>query len=227
MNQTTKSFWAGVRAEFPLLIGVFPFGLIYGALALGAGLAPLEAQMMSSIVFAGSAQFITTQLVRDAAPGLIIVLTIAVVNLRHMLYSASVAPYLKHLPRRWKTVLAYLLTDEAYAAVGLHYESNGLTPTGQWFFLGAGVALWTTWQISSALGIFLGAALPSAWPLDFALPLTFIAMVMPVLKDKPTLAAALSAGTVALLAQGLPFKLGLILAALVGIVTGTYLESRR
>ncbi len=227
MNQTSKSFWAGVRAEFPLLIGVFPFGLIYGALALGAGLAPLEAQMMSSIVFAGSAQFITTQLVRDAAPGLIIVLTIAVVNLRHMLYSASVAPYLKHLPRRWKPMLAYLLTDEAYAAAGLHYERHGLTPTGHWFFLGAGLALWTTWQISSALGIFLGAALPSAWPLDFALPLTFIAMVMPVLKDKPMLAAALSAGAVALLAQGLPFKLGLILAALVGIVTGTSLESRR
>ncbi len=227
MNQASKSFWAGVRAEIPLLIGVFPFGLIYGALALGAGLAPLEAQMMSSIVFAGSAQFITAQLVRDAAPGLIIVLTIAVVNLRHMLYSASVAPYLKHLPRRWKMALAYLLTDEAYATVGLHYERHGLTPTGHWFFLGAGLALWTTWQISSAFGIFLGAALPSAWPLDFALPLTFIAMVMPALKDKPALAAALSAGAVALLAQGLPFKLGLIVAALVGIVTGTYMEGRR
>jgi 4-azaleucine resistance transporter AzlC len=227
MNQAAKSFWAGVRAELPLLIGVFPFGLIYGALALGAGLSPGAAQMMSSIVFAGSAQFITTQLVRDFTPGFVIVLTIAVVNLRHMLYSASVAPYVEHLPLRWKTVLAYLLTDEAYAVVGLHYESNGFTPTGQWFFLGAGLALWTTWQVSSALGIFLGAALPSAWSLDFALPLTFIAMVMPVLKDKPMLAAALSAGMVALLAQGLPFKLGLILAALVGIVTGTYLESRR
>ena len=227
MNQAAKSFWAGVRAEFPLLVGVFPFGLIYGALALGAGLAPLEAQMMSSIVFAGSAQFITTQLVRDAAPGLIIVLTIAVVNLRHMLYSASVAPYLKQLPRRWKTMLAYLLTDEAYAAVGLYYESQGATRTGHWFFLGAGLALWTTWQISGGVGIFLGAALPSAWPLDFALSLTFIALVIPVLKDKPMLAAALSAGIVALLAQGLPFKLGLILAALVGIVTGTVLESRR
>jgi 4-azaleucine resistance transporter AzlC len=227
MNQVTKSFWAGVRRELPLLIGVVPFGLIYGALALGAGLSPATAQMMSSIVFAGSAQFITTQLIRDSAPGLVIVSTIAVVNLRHMLYSASVAPYIEHLPMRWKTGLAYLLTDEAYAAVILHYESNGFTPASHWFFLGAGLALWTTWQVSSALGIFLGTALPSSWPLDFALPLTFIAMVMPVLKDKPMLAAALSAGTVALLAQELPFKLGLILAAFVGIVTGTVLESHR
>jgi 4-azaleucine resistance transporter AzlC len=226
MNQTMKSFWAGVRAESPLLIGVFPFGLIYGALAIGAGISPAAAQMMSSIVFAGSAQFIAAQLIREYAPGLVIVLTIAVVNLRHMLYSASIAPYIEHLPARWKTLLAYLLTDEAYAATIIHYEEDGFTPTGHWFFFGAGLALWTTWQLSSALGIFLGAALPSSWPLDFAIPITFIAMVMPVLKDKPIVAAAVSAGTVALLAFSLPFKLGLILAALVGIFTGTYLENR-
>jgi 4-azaleucine resistance transporter AzlC len=227
MNQTMKSFWAGVRAESPLLVGVFPFGLIYGALALSAGLSPAAAQMMSSIVFAGSSQFVAAQLIHESAPGLVIVLTIAVVNLRHMLYSASVAPYIEHLPTRWKAGLAYLLTDETYAATIIHYEEDGLTPTSHWFFLGAGLALWTTWQASSALGIFLGAAIPSSWPLDFALPLTFIAMVMPVLKDKPVVASALSAGTVALLAFGLPYKLGLILAALVGIFIGTFLENRK
>jgi 4-azaleucine resistance transporter AzlC len=227
MNQIAKSFWAGIRAESPLLIGVFPFGLIYGALALGAGLSPSAAQMMSSIVFAGSAQFVTAQLVHDSAPGLVIVLTIGVINLRHMLYSASIAPYIEHLPMRWKTLLAYLLTDEAYAATIVHYEKEEISPTSHWFFLGAGLALWTIWQISSALGIFLGAAIPSSWPLDFALPLTFIAMVMPVLKDKPVVAAAVSAGTVALLAYSLPYKLGLILAALVGIFVGTLLENRK
>jgi 4-azaleucine resistance transporter AzlC len=227
MNQTMKSFWAGVRAESPLLVGVFPFGLIYGALALSSGLAPAPAQMMSSIVFAGSSQFVAAQLIHDSAPGLVIVVTIAVVNMRHMLYSASVAPYIEHLPMRWKALLAYLLTDEAYAATIIHYEEEGFTQTSHWFFLGAGVALWTTWQVSSALGIFLGTAIPAAWPLDFALPLTFIAMVMPVLKDKPVVAAALSAGIVALLAYSLPFKLGLILAALVGILTGTLLEKSK
>ena len=227
MNQTMKSFWAGVRAESPLLVGVFPFGLIYGALALSSGLSPAPAQMMSSIVFAGSSQFVAAQLIHDSAPGLVIILTIAVVNMRHMLYSASVAPYVEHLPMRWKALLAYLLTDEAYAATIIHYEEEGFTPTSHWFFLGAGLALWTTWQVSSALGIFLGAAIPSSWPLDFAAPLTFMAMVMPVLKDKPVVAAALSAGMVALLAYSLPFKLGLILAALVGILIGTYLESRK
>jgi 4-azaleucine resistance transporter AzlC len=224
MDQTLRSFWAGVRAEFPLLIGVFPFGLIYGALALSAGLSPIAALMMSSIVFAGSSQFVAAQLVHDAAPGVVIILTITVVNLRHILYSASIAPYLKDLSTRWKSLLAYLLTDEAYAATIIHYEKEGLTATSHWFFLGAGFSLWFTWQTSSAIGIFLGTAIPAAWPLDFALPLTFIAMVVPVLKDRAVIAAAFSAGVVALLAYGLPYKLGLILAALVGITVGTLLE---
>jgi len=227
MSEKAKYFWAGVRAEIPLLIGVFPFGMIYGALALNAGLSKLASQMMSSIVFAGSAQFVTTQLVLDSAPGFVIVLTIAVVNLRHVLYSASLAPYLASVSTRWKPLLAYLLTDEAYAPSVVHYEEKGITPFSHWFLFGAGLALWTNWQISTALGIFLGTAIPESWSLDFALPLTFIAMVVPVLKNRPAIAAALSAGVVALLAYSLPYRLGLILAALVGITVGTFLESNQ
>ncbi len=227
MKTDTSSFWAGVRAELPLLTAVFPFGMIYGALALDAGLTVPAAQAMSAIVFAGSAQFVAAQLIRDAAPGLVIVLTIAVVNLRHMLYSASLAPHLKHLSHRWKSLLAYLLTDEAYAVAVLHYEKAGGAAAGHWYFFGAGLALWTTWQISTAAGVFLGAAIPASWPLDFALPLTFIAIVVPVLKDRPAIVAALSAGAMAILAYGLPYKLGLILAALVGIALGTWLEGRK
>ena len=227
MSEQSKQFWAGARAEIPLEIGGIPFGLIYGALALNAGLSPAEAQMMSAIVFAGSAQFITSQLVHEGTPGLVIVLTIAVVNLRHMLYSASLAPYIATLPMRWKAVLSYLLTDEAYAPTILHYEKNGITPYTHWFWLGAGCTLWVVWQISTAVGIFLGAAIPESWSLDFALPLTFIAMLVPVLHDRPGIAAALSAGVVALVAFSLPYKLGLILAALVGIVVGTVLEGKK
>ena len=227
MNKQTQNFLAGVRAEIPLLIGGFPEGMIYGALALNAGLSTAAAQMMSSIVFAGSAQFITTQLVHEATPGLVIVLTIAVVNLRHMLYSASLAPYIASLPTRWKVLLSYLLTDEAYAPTILRYEKEGITPYAHWFWLGAGFSLWFFWQISTALGIFLGTAIPESWSLDFALPLTFIAMVVPVLKNQPAIAAALSAGIVGLVAFSLPYKLGLILAALVGITVGTFLESRK
>jgi 4-azaleucine resistance transporter AzlC len=227
MKNSKQSFWAGVRAELPLLIGVAPFGMIYGVLALSAGLAPFPAQMMSSIVFAGSAQFITAQLVRDAVPGLVIVLTIAVVNMRHMLYSASVAPYVRDLPMRWKVLLSYLLTDEAYAVTILNYEKDGSNPSGHWFFLGAGLTLWTSWQISTAIGILLGATMPESWPLDFALPITFIAIIIPALKDRPAIAASLTAGVVALLAFDLPYKLGLMLAGLLGIAVGTFLDKQK
>ena len=227
MTESRKMFLEGVRAEVPLLIGVFPFGLIYGALALNAGLSTSASQLMSSIVFAGSSQFVTAQLVHDAAPVFVIILTIAVVNLRHMLYSASLAPYLKDLSLRWKVLLSYLLTDEAYAPSIIKYERDGVQPFSHWFLFGAGFSLWFTWQVSTALGIFLGATIPKEWPLDFALPLTFIAMVVPILKNRPLVASAVSAGLVALLAYSLPYKLGIILAALTGILVGTILEGKK
>ena len=227
VTSRASAFWAGARAEAPILVGVFPFGMIYGALAREAGLGALPAQAMSAVVFAGSSQFVAAKLLRDAAPAAVIVLTIAVVNLRHMLYSASVAEHLRHLPLRWKTLLAYLLTDEAYAAAIIHYETDGAGEHGHWFFLGAGLALWSAWQASTAVGVFAGARIPPSWPLDFALPLTFIAMVVPGLRDFPVVAAALTAGVTALVASALPFKLGLIAAAFAGIAAGLIAERPR
>jgi len=244
-----SSFLSGVRAELPILVGVAPFGMIYGVLALESGLPPFQAQAMSSMVFAGSAQFILTQLIHLNAPAIVMILTVFIVNLRHALYSASVAPYIRHLPTRWKLLLAYLLTDEAYAVAVLHYEAEAQAvsaaspaspapagaPSGlldrlvaarsHYYFLGAGLALWTTWQLSTLVGIFLGAVVPSSWELDFTLALTFIALVVPNLRDRPALAAAVAAGIVALLAYTLPYKLGLIVAALVGVLAGLLFET--
>jgi 4-azaleucine resistance transporter AzlC len=229
MKQTATFSYvlAGVRACLPILLGVAPFGMIYGVLALQAGLNPAAAQGMSSVLFAGSAQFVAVQLFAVGAPVGVIVLTAFVVNLRHALYSASVAPYVQHLPRRWKVLLAYLLTDEAYAVAITHYTRlvpGAKDERGHWYFLGGGLALWTTWQLSTAVGVFLGAQVPASWSLDFTLALTFIALVVPALKDRPSLAAALAAGVTALFAYGLPYKLGLIAAAGVGIAAGVWAE---
>jgi predicted branched-subunit amino acid permease len=227
MNNRKSNFWAGLRAETPILIGGFPEGVIYGALALASGLTAGQSQMMSSMVYAGSAQFIAVQLFHEAAPGFVIVLTIAVVNLRHMLYSASLAPYVSSLPMRWKVLLSYLLTDEVYAPAIIHYENEGVTPYSHWFYLAAGFSLWFTWQVSTALGIFLGSSIPESLPLAFALPLTFIAMVVPALKTRPAVVSAISAGITALATFSMPYKLGLIVAGMVGIAVGTYLEARQ
>lgn len=224
-----SEFLAGVRSQLPILLGVIPFGLIYGVLGIGAGLPPEMAQAMSAIVFAGSSQFIGAQMIRDGAPALITVLTVFVVNLRHMLYSASVQPYIQHLPMRWKWLLAYLLTDEAYATTIVHYQQPGDLAHKHWFFLGAGLALWASWQTSTLAGVVFGSAarIPAAWALDFTLVLTFIALVFASVKDQPALAAALSAGAVAVAAHALPYKLGLMLAALSGIVIALMLEERQ
>ena len=219
-----SEFFAGVRAELPILIGVAPFGAIYGVLAINAGLPASVAQAMSAIIFAGSSQFIFTQMVTAGTPALVMILTVGIVNLRHVLYSASIAPYIQHLSSFWKFILAYLLTDEAYAVAILHFQEEKNEKSRHWFLLGAGLALWSCWQISTALGILIGSVIPESWPLDFTLALTFIALLVPSLKDRPGLAAALVSGCVAVMAYSLPYRSGLILAALCGVLAGLLVE---
>jgi len=224
MSSPRTEFVAGARAELPIVFGVVPFGLIYGVVTRAAGMPPALALAMSSIVFAGSAQLIGAKLIGASVPGAIILLTTLVVNLRHILYSASVAPYLRRLSPGWKAVLAYLLTDEAYAVVISHYEQPGDVAHKHWYFLGAGLTLWTTWQLSSAAGIYLGGQVPPSWSLDLSVPLTFIGLVLPALRDRAMVAAALTAGLTAVAASALPLKLGLIVAAVVGIAAGLLVE---
>ena len=223
-----REFRAGVLALAPLLVGVIPFGMIYGALALASGLSPAAALAMSTLLFAGSAQFLFCQLIGVGAPATVIVAEVGLLNLRHALYSAALAPRIAHLPRRWKLALAYLLTDEAFAAISRREAAGEASPHRHWFYLGAGLALWGGWQLSTAAGVVLGARLPAHWPLDFALPLTFIAIVAPLIRTRAMLATAAVSGIVALLAAGLPFKLGLLAAALAGMAAGWWLaEAQR
>jgi len=214
------AFWLGVRALLPLLIGVAPFGIIYGVIALQSGLSPVAAQLMSTVVFAGSAQFLFAQLVGLAAPGGMIVGAIALINLRHALYSASVAPCLAHLPAGWKCLLAYLLTDEAYAAAISTMMNPQHRPNAHWILFGAGFTLWFGWQIATAIGILLGASLPTDWPLDFALPLTFIAIVVPLITDRVKAITAIAAGSGAVVLAAMPYKTGLVIATLLALSLG-------
>lgn len=218
-----QGFLLGLRAVLPLLLGVAPFGVIYGVVALQSGIPPLAAMAMSSIVFAGSAQFLLAQLVGAGAPLLLGAGAVGLINLRHALYSASVAPLLAGLPRRWKVLLAYLLTDEAYAAAIPHLLAESAKPGGacaHWILFGTGFGLWAGWQAATLVGVVVGAQLPAGLGLDFALPLTFIAIVVPMIVSRALLAAAVAAGAVAILLAGLPYKLGLFFAALAGLVVG-------
>ncbi len=153
-------------------------------------------------------------------------MVVFVVNLRHALYSASVAPHVKGLNTGWKALLSYLLTDEAYVVAIMHYNAEGPPADRHWYFLGAGLTLWSSWQVSTAVGIIVGAQIPSNWPLSFVLPLTFIALIVPNIKDRAGVAASLVAGVVGLLGYGLPYRTGLLLAALIGILVGLAIEGK-
>ncbi len=222
-SEARSAFLAGVRAELPLLLGVAPFGMAYGAYAIERGLPSPLAIAMSTVVFGGASQLVAARLMAADEAGMVVVLAVWLVNLRHMLYSASLAPYVARLPLQWRTGIAYTLTDEAYAVGITHYRSDA-GPRSHWYMLGAGVALWVCWQITSILGVAAGTAVPESWELEFALPLTFIALLVPALRDRPSVVAALIAASVAVVGFDWPYGIGLFAAATAGMLAALALE---
>jgi predicted branched-subunit amino acid permease len=155
----------------------------------------------------------------------IVLLTVLIINLRLTLYSASLAPHFRRLPAGWKGLLAYLLTDQVYAATITRFnEGETREADKRWYYLGVALAIWVTWQAATMAGVVLGAWASEGWSLDFVLPLIFIAAAVPAIKDRTTGAASLSAGVAAVLCAALPLNLGLITAALVGVLGGLVAE---
>ena len=228
LQSPRAAFWAGARATFPLIVGAIPFGMIFGALAVTSGLSPGGASAMSAVVFAGSAQFIAVGLIAAGANLPVIILTTFIVNLRHSLYSATLAPHLARLPQRWLVPLGFWLTDESFVVAAQHFEDHAQSEHKRWYLLGSELFMYVNWQLVTWIGVRAGQSIPAltSWGLDFALIVTFIGMLVPQIKGRPTLAAVLVAGAAALLGHGLPNQSGLLLAALLGIATGVLLESR-
>jgi 4-azaleucine resistance transporter AzlC len=227
-----SAFIAGVRDIVPVLLALVPFGVAFGATAMGSGLSAVEALGMSVFVFAGAAQLAALPLLSAGASVAVVVLTVLVVNLRLTLYSASMAPHFGRLPAGWKGLLSYLLTDQAYAATITRFdEGETREPDKRWYYLGVGLAIWVAFQAATMTGVFLGALASDGWSLDFVLPLIFIGLAVPAIKSLTTGAAALSAGVAAVFCAALPLNLGLISAAIVGVLGGlvaeTVIERRR
>jgi len=219
-----RAFAAGLKDVWPLLLGIFPFAMIAGSVAVAKGLSIPASFGVSLIIFAGASQLAALELMGEHAPILIVVLTAWVVNLRFLIYSAAIAPYLKSQPFRWKMILGYLLTDQAFVLFMNRFQSRPERPHRRWYFLGTATALWCTWQVGSGVGILLGAKVPPSLSLDFAVPLSFIALVVPTLKDKASLVAATVAGISVLVLARLPLNLGLVAAVFAGMAAGTIID---
>ena len=220
----TKEFRAGFVEMLPACVGLVPFGVVCGVGAASAGADWMTALGMALIIFSGAAQILAVQLYAANAPVAIIVLTCFVLGLRFLMYSAAMAPYMKRLPVNWQRGLAFLLTDQAFAAAIRKFDASDDARGAGLHFLGSGLALWAMWVTTNMTGYFAGASIPASWSLDFAVPLCFIALVAPLFRNLPSVVAALAAGVAVLALAGLPMRLNLIAAGLIGIVAGTLVD---
>ena len=185
--------------------GVVAFGIITGVAMVASGIAPLVAMLMSIVVFAGASLVAAAPLLASGTPALLVVLTTIFINLRFMMYSASLRLHLGREPLGWRLLIAYLQADNVYGLMLMHYAEKPAAPGQRDFFLGAALVVWTTWQLAVAAGILIGSGVPASWRLEFAAPLAFIAMTV-------------------VLAHALPLKLSVPVAALAGIAAGMLFE---
>lgn len=220
-------FMAGCREAMPVLAGTVPFGIVAGVACVAAGMTSLEAIALSLVTFSGIAQLVTAQMLAADSPLAVTLATVLVLSLRHLMYSAALSPHLAHLPPRWRAWLSYLMTDQGFAAGVRHFSEPGDTTERHWHFLGFGVTLYAVWQASVAFGALAGTQIPDTWGLDFVVVLTFLALLVPAIRTRADLAAAIVAGAIALGALGLPYRLSLVVASLAGVAAGLAIERGR
>ena len=210
----------------PVLVGTIPFGFVAGVAAISAGMTAVEGMALSLFSFSGIAQLVASQLIAVQSPVIVTVAAAFVVSLRFLMYSAAMAPHVAHLPRRTRALISYLMTDQSFASTMRRYAEPGDRRLAHWHFFGASLTLFTTWQAAVGAGVAVGAQVPAAWSLDFAVTLSFIALLVPAVRTRADLAAAVVAGAVALVAAGLPYRLSLVVASIAGIAAGMALELR-
>lgn len=220
-------WYEGARSVAPILLGVAPFGLIFGVTAAASDVPVMAAWASSFIIFAGAAQLAVVGILGAGGAAIVAVFTAVVINARHLMYSADMGRYTVKEPLPRKIAMAYVLTDQAYLVTSHRFPDPASVEGFSSFYFGSAVTLWLTWQATTTAGFLLGAAIPSSWSLEFAIPLTFLALLILAIRDKPGLVAAAVGGAVALAAVGLPYHLGLLIGALSGIVAGMAAEQVR
>ena len=199
---------------------MIPFGLVFGVVAAESAVGPLLGYLTSILIFAGAAQLVTIGLLEQGAAAAVVIATALVVNSRHMMYSAALAPSFREFPAWARFALPYIMTDQAFAVSIVRYQNVQDPAYRRRYFAGAGMTLWISWQAATLTGVLVGAQLPEALGLTFAIPLVFLALLVLTVRTRPELIAAVVGGTVALLAVPVPFNLGLLIGAIVGVAAG-------
>jgi predicted branched-subunit amino acid permease len=214
---------AGLRDVLPLVLTELPFGVVVGAAAVEAGVPAAATIGMSLLVYTGAAQLAAFDLLGRGTPLVVVALTAVVINLRYLMYSASLAQYLRSHPRGRRWGFGYLVTDPVYALTIGEFADRA-SPNAAWYYVGVAVPMWFAYQGGTVLGIVVGTSLPPELNVGFATPLLFLALLVPTLEDRPSLVAAVAGGAVAVGGAGLPLELGLVTGSLVGVVAGLLAE---
>ena len=222
-----SEFKNGCLQEIPLQLGVFPFGIAYGILGIEVGLTNIQTYLLSIIIFAGVSQIVFAQLVSTFTPSFMIVGTIGIVNLRHILYGVSLSSYLKKLSLKWRIILSYLITDEAFAISYKRFSEEKKTKYMHFHLLGSGITLWISWQISTLIGIFIGPSIPNSLNLEYVIPLSFIAIVVVSINTKIKLIVFIMSALFSILLRDLPWNLWIITSALISIIIGVLISNFR
>jgi len=228
MPQATQRqrFIEGSKAVSPILLGAIPFGLVIGVSVAATPINNWVGWATSIIVFAGAAQVAVIELIGADALAAVAIATPLIINLRHAMYSAAMAPHFAKLSRTDRLWMPYLLTDQAFVISASRYEPDSDPTTIKWFYLGAAVTMWLPWQIATVVGILIGAEVPPEWSLDFAIALVFLGLLAPAVNTRPAAVAAVVGGGVAVLALDLPNGTGIIVASLAGVAAGTFADWR-
>ena len=227
MKSNLKTFLKGVTDVSPLMIPVIPFGLIFGVLSIDIGFSPLATLGMSIIVFGGASQIILLQLFSGGASSLVIISSVGAVNSRHLLYGAVVSEHLSDLKLIWKIIISYFLVDQAFASSNLYFKKN--KNSNRYFhLLGGGMTCWVTWQTTTLLGIILGSAIPEKLGLSFAVPLTFLALLVNDFRKIINVIVIIVSGVIATFGYNyIPYKAYVIVAALAGLLTAMILTKEK
>ena len=228
-TETTKSiFRAGARDAAPFTLVVGPFAILFGVVATEAGLNLLETMSFSFLVIAGAAQLTALQLMVDQAPTIIVVASALAVNLRMAMYSASLTPHLGAAPLWQRAFAAYFIVDQSYGLSILKFELNRDWTMSQRmaYFFGTVAPVCPVWYFCTLVGALIGTSIPESFALDFAVPITFLALITPMLRTHAHFAAAVVSIIVALTMAFLPFNLGLLLAGVLGMMAGAEVERR-
>ncbi len=218
MNGKTKNFFKASIDVLPLLIPVVPFGIIFGAIGIELGFGPYITYATSIIIFSGASQIVFFQLLSAGASSIVAITSSSVISTRHLLYGAVMNQYLSNLSIYWKIGLSYILTDQAFAVSNEYFKKNKKDKFKHYYLLGAGVTLWITWQITTVIGILLGSIVPEELGLTFAIPLTFLALLINYFRKIDHVIVIIASGVLSIIMYDAPFKSYIIFSSLISLL---------